>query len=86
MGLSFFLVCLVGLLGVLGVDGIDELLVRCEVAQRMVVKAQDKAVRLAAGRNDLVREALDAGVGVGELSSRLGVSRQRVYQIADVKW
>lgn len=37
-------------------------------------------------RRDLVRGALDAGVSVGELSRETGLSRQRIYKIAETKW
>lgn len=51
-----------------------------------VIATQAELQRLSHDRDDAVRRALDAGVGATELSRAMGVSRQRVYQMAELKW
>ena len=61
-------------------------LARVGVAHKVAVRAQAKAERMSDERRELVRGALDAGVTVGELSKETGLSRQRIYKIAETKW
>lgn len=69
-----------------GASGPDDLVGETVAAHEAVRVARAEYQRLAHERDQLVRRTLDAGVGAASLSQAMGLSRQRVYKMAETKW
>lgn len=61
------------------------LLTRTVTAQKRATEAQVKADELIKARNELVKESMDAGIGISLLSDQTGINRGIIWKIQNAE-